>query len=144
VTSVENTIKCFKHWQAAQRRNQESESEIMHEVSLKHWFPIYKTTTQSHPWRPQHEVMSSWKPHIFTFGKKSTDFLLNMLKPSFYHLHSFPFHNKHTFGLTEKGFRDFLPDHAIHFNWNFIFFFNNLMCFNLCKVVIIRDDDDFM
>jgi hypothetical protein len=27
VTSVKNT-KCFKHWQAAQRRNQESESEI--------------------------------------------------------------------------------------------------------------------
>jgi hypothetical protein len=28
VTSVKNTIKCFKHWQTAQRQNQESESEI--------------------------------------------------------------------------------------------------------------------
>jgi hypothetical protein len=28
MTSVKNTIKCFKHWQAAQRPNQESESEI--------------------------------------------------------------------------------------------------------------------
>jgi myo-inositol catabolism protein IolC len=29
VTSVENTIKCFKHWQAAQTLNQESESEVI-------------------------------------------------------------------------------------------------------------------
>jgi hypothetical protein len=28
VTSVKNTIKCFKHWQAAQRRRKESESEM--------------------------------------------------------------------------------------------------------------------
>jgi hypothetical protein len=28
VTSVENTIKCFKRWQAAQRRKKKSESVI--------------------------------------------------------------------------------------------------------------------
>jgi hypothetical protein len=35
VTSVENTVKCFKHWQAAQKTERESESEVQYLVCIQ-------------------------------------------------------------------------------------------------------------